>query len=285
MWFHVFNRGARRQTVFHDDADRRCFLGLLDQIHQRHGVEVHAYCLLDNHFHLVVHCPERNLSEAMHWLATVYVLRFNRRHGLDGPLFRSRFAAKHIDDDAYLLNAVSYVHRNPEHHGLGVPLDRYEWAGHRAYRGLVVPPRWLVTGFVQALLAKAGNDYESMFGAAPIPGTQPWVVDTEDVLESLSSIDDVESVVLAVVGGDADQILESKRGSHNDARALVLLLSAKVPGLSDGDLAERYGTTGRSAISSMRRRACQRLESDGGFRHRHDTIVALLTDVDRPPAP
>lgn len=281
LWFHVFNRGARRQDIFLDDGDRRCFLGLLNEVHQRHGVEVHAFCLLDNHFHLVLHCPERNLSEAMHWMATVYAQRFNRRHGLDGPMFRSRFAAKHISDDRYLLDAVRYVHRNPEHHGLGIPLDRYQWSAHRTYLGLVPQPKWLETGVVKALLTTAGDNYPSMFDHATGAGSPPWLVDLEADCESLSSIDDVEAAVLAVVGGASDQFRHSTPGLHNEARALVLLLSWRVSGLSDNDLTARYGASGRSVITSMRRRAQQRLETNGGFRLHYEACVSRLADAGR----
>lgn len=86
-WYHVMNRGASRRTIFHSDTYRQLFLALLGEITQTFGVEVHAYCLMDNHYHLLLHTPRANLSAAMRHLQGLYTQRHNRMEQTDGPSF------------------------------------------------------------------------------------------------------------------------------------------------------------------------------------------------------
>ena len=107
--FHVMNRGSRRWNIFLDDDDRQLFLRLLGQTSERFDVSVIAYALMGNHYHLVLICHGPALSEVMHWLGSRYVVLFNRRHGFDGTLFRSRFSSVEITSDDQLLTTVRYV--------------------------------------------------------------------------------------------------------------------------------------------------------------------------------
>src|SRR4051812_49416104 len=90
-WHHVMHRGARHASVFRDDEDRLLFLNAVDEAVEHHGLEVHAYALMPNHFHLLVRSPLGNLSKAMKHVIATYTLRANRRHRWDGPIFRGRF--------------------------------------------------------------------------------------------------------------------------------------------------------------------------------------------------
>lgn len=112
-WYHVVNRGVDHQPIFFDDSDRVDFGRLLGVGHDRFGVEVHAYCLMTNHFHLLVHCPNGGLSDFMHDVTATFTRHVNDRLGRDGPLVRGRFRSFIVDSDAYVLCATRYIHRNP----------------------------------------------------------------------------------------------------------------------------------------------------------------------------
>ena len=112
-WYHVMNRGANRQTVFATERDRLAFLALLGEVSEMFAVEVHVFCLMGNHYHLLLHTPRGNLGGAMRHLNGVYTQRHNRAAGRDGPLFRGRYKAILLDADAWLLQVSRYVHRNP----------------------------------------------------------------------------------------------------------------------------------------------------------------------------
>ncbi len=275
-WHHVFNRGARRSAIFLNDRDREEFLGLAGGACERFGVEVHAYCLLGNHFHVVLHCPERNLSDAMHWLLAVYVQRFNKRHGFDGPLFRSRYASCHIDDDAYFLSVVRYVHRNPVHHGLTDSHDSYRWSGHRAYTGDAPVPPWLERGMVMGLLATAGTDYRDWLDRdAEATELDDLECFDDEVIEGLGIVE-IEDAVQKVFGVGLSGVSETRKGARNRAREMAILLATTLAAVPDASVASRYGLAGPSSVSSVRSRANARLGGDAGFRQRRDAVRSLL---------
>ena len=113
--YHVMSRGDRLEAIFYDDADRQEFLRTLGQACLKTGWQVHAYCLMNNHFHLVIETPQPNLSLGMKWLLGTYTQRFNRRHRHWGHLFGGRYKAQLIDgrSPGYLRAACDYVHLNP----------------------------------------------------------------------------------------------------------------------------------------------------------------------------
>lgn len=149
---HVMNRGVNRQRVFFGDGDRIEFGSRLADIHERFGVETVAYCLMTNHYHLVLRAPAGHLSDAMHHLGLVYTRRTNERIGRDGPLFRGRYHSIPVTTDHQLLRAVRYVHRNPLDI---VGVDRladFRWSSYRTYLGCRRPPSFLDTDLVLGLL-------------------------------------------------------------------------------------------------------------------------------------
>lgn len=133
-FYHVTVRGEGRRTMFEDDSDRRAFLDLLDLQVDKHGLVVHAWCLMGNHVHLLLEDPRGRISEAMHGLATSYAQRFNKRTGHVGHVFQDRFFSEPIENEAYLLEVVRYIHNNPENGGIG-SREEYPWSSYREYVG------------------------------------------------------------------------------------------------------------------------------------------------------
>ena len=113
--YHVMNRGNRRETIFDDEQDHVRFLETLGEACQKTGWQVHAWCLMGNHFQLVVETPQPNLVEGMKWLLGTYTGRYNRRHKLFGHLFSGRYKALVVDSASpgYLKMVCDYVHLNP----------------------------------------------------------------------------------------------------------------------------------------------------------------------------
>ncbi len=136
--YHVMSRGDRREAIFHDDTDRELFLATLGESCQKAVWEVQAFCLLPNHFHLVVETPQGNLVAGMQWLLGAYTGRFNRRHRLTGHLFSGRYKALIVDGsgDGYLKTVCDYVHLNPVRARLvaaAEPLRTYRWSSFPEY--------------------------------------------------------------------------------------------------------------------------------------------------------
>ena len=136
--YHVMNRGDRREEIFKDDKDRERFLATLGEVCIRTGWQVHAVCLMGNHFHLVVETPQGNLVAGMKWFLGTYTSRFNRRHKLFGHLFSGRYKALIVDGSAtgYLKTVCDYVHLNPARAKLLKPeaaLRSYAWSSWPEY--------------------------------------------------------------------------------------------------------------------------------------------------------
>jgi putative transposase len=136
--YHVMNRGDRREPIFKDDQDRQCFLETLGEAGAKTGWQVHAYCLMLNHFHLVIETPNANLVAGMKWFLGAYTSRFNRRHRLSGHLFSGRYKSLIVDGsgDGYLRTVCDYVHLNPVRAKLlapDQPLRDYCWSSYPEY--------------------------------------------------------------------------------------------------------------------------------------------------------
>ena len=125
--YHLLSRGDRRESIFIDDKDRRQFLATLGRGCLKTGWQVHAYCPMSNHFHLVIETPRPNLVEGMKWLLGTYTMRFNRRHRVSGHLFAGRYKSLLIDGAAsdYLRIVCDYVHLNPVRAGLVRKQERH----------------------------------------------------------------------------------------------------------------------------------------------------------------
>jgi putative transposase len=177
-WYHVFGRGNERRAIFGGDRDREHFVELLAVLPERFRVRVHAYALMDNHYHAVLQTPEANLSAAMQWFHGSYSAWYNARHSRVGPLFQGRYRAVPVEGGAWAYALSLYVHLNPLRvAGLGLDprgrvaerkdwrtptpaqvterlgrLRAYGWSSYRAYAGYAPAPPWLET---EALLERA----------------------------------------------------------------------------------------------------------------------------------
>ena len=134
---HVIQRGNRQQAIFYDDEDRRFYLGLLKAALQRHGTRCLAWCLMDNHVHLILVPPSADgLRAPLASVHTAYSQRFNRRLGASGHLFQGRFASYPMDD-AHLMVAVRYVENNPVKASMVAAAQDWPWSSARAHLGRV----------------------------------------------------------------------------------------------------------------------------------------------------
>jgi len=142
---HVTSRGDRRDDIYKDDTDRIRFLEILGEVIQSANWVCHAYCLMTNHYHLVIETPEGNLSKGMRQLNGVYTQASNRRHGRVGHLFQGRYKAVLVDGDAYLLELTRYVVLNPVRAGMVDRPGDWGWSSYLDMLGERDSPDWLAT--------------------------------------------------------------------------------------------------------------------------------------------
>ena len=129
---HVIQRGAGKQLIFEDDSDRATLLETVGTHLSNRDMSLLAYCLMDNHVHLLVEDPAGNLSEAFHSAWTTYARRYNTKTGRIGPVFQGRFKSVPVESDPQLLLTARYIHENPKRVGL-CPTDTYPWSSYHSY--------------------------------------------------------------------------------------------------------------------------------------------------------
>ena len=134
-FYHVINRGNNQENIFKNKRDKEKFLEYLEKAHQRFSIIIHTYCLMSNHYHLLVQTPEPNLSVAMQWINVSYATYFNKKRDRQGHLFQGRFKAILIDADEYLTHLSRYIHLNPVRAKMVETPDEYPWSSYPAFIG------------------------------------------------------------------------------------------------------------------------------------------------------
>jgi REP element-mobilizing transposase RayT len=163
--YHVFTRGNRRQLVYLDAADRFRFLDRLEEVVVGFSWLVHAYCLMPNHYHLLVQTPEPNLSRGMHRLNGLVAQAFNRRHEVDGHLFQGRFKSPLVESDAQLVELARYVVLNPVRARLCTDPAEWRWSSYRATAGLEPKPPLLTLDLVLGYFGPDRETAQRAYGA------------------------------------------------------------------------------------------------------------------------
>lgn len=146
--YHVTSRGNRREPIVDDDEDRLAWVAVLGNACLRFNWRLHAWCLMDNHYHLLLETPEANLSHGMRHLNGVWSQAFNRRHGRVGHVFQGRFKAVMVERESYLLEVARYVVLNPVRARMVDDAAQYAWSSYRATAALEAAPQWLTTGWL-----------------------------------------------------------------------------------------------------------------------------------------
>lgn len=152
--YHVTSRGDRREDIYHDNTDRETWLAILAQTCKRHNWQIHAWCQMSNHYHLIVETVEGNLSAGMRQLNGIYTQSVNRRHRRIGHVYQGRFKGILVERDSYLLELSRYVVLNPVRAAMVKHTRQWKWSSYHAMIGAEPRPAWLQADW---LLRQFGN--------------------------------------------------------------------------------------------------------------------------------
>jgi putative transposase len=307
-WYHVMNRGRRGENVFADEKDYCEFLALLQEASTMFGLRVAAFCLLSDHYHLLVQTPGGNLSRVMRHINGVYTQRYNRSKKFDGQLFRGRYKSILVGEDSYLLELLRYIHRNPVRAKICESIDAYPWSSHHGYVSNGQKWDWLYTSFLLDMFSeesgKAKKGYSefvqcaddeevtnffnkkkqsSVFGSA-LFGT--WVKEkyyavkkNNEVPESQElapTIAEIKKVVSQCCQVDESSIGQSRRGQVNEARNLAIYLARKHCGFRLEEIGKDFGLDKYSSVSSIVVRTEKLLSQSDALQKRLKRIVHKL---------
>jgi len=294
-YYHVMNRGAGRRTIFHGDEYFEAFLKTLEEAHRRFGIEILCYCLMSNHYHLLIKTPEGNLGRAMRHVNGVYTQRHNRLRKTDGPLFRGRYKAILVEQDSYQLQLSRYIHRNPLEASLVDSLERYPWSSYPIYLGEQSAPKWLYRDEIYGQLGakrlvkakyrafvELGIDEElaTFYGKGnqvPYLGSdtfRAWAYQQRDTADNevnqktlqhfRPNIEQIINAVLDEFGVELDSIIGSQRGRREDniPRWVVMYLGQELCGLTLRQIADRLGLKRTGSIPTTIGKLRLRMEND-----------------------
>ncbi|MFN3218508.1 MAG: transposase [Acidimicrobiales bacterium] len=308
-WHHVVHRGIGRADIYLHDGDRAAFVDLLGDLDERFGLEVHAYVLMANHYHLLVRSAEGRLSRAMRHLNGCYTQRHNWHHGRDGALLAGRFHSSLIEADSYLTRVARYVHLNPVTAGLARAPEAYRWSSYAAYLHPAQAPRWLYRERVLEYFAgsrgalhrftvagDADDDLDVLDRRAP-----PAVLGSDEFkTKALAradcspekatarrratvrpTLEAIDAAVAAEFEVAECTLHEGRRGHPNPARMAAVHLAAELSGLDHAALAPHYGYEGYTGVSGASSRARHRCETDKAFARRIDGLIEQLAGPSR----
>jgi REP element-mobilizing transposase RayT len=175
--YHITSRGNARMPIFEDDYDKTVLLSVLEDVIKRYNWICHAYCLMDNHYHLLLETVDPTLSIGMRYLNGVYTQRYNRRHHRVGHVFQGRFKSILVDRDSYLLELCRYVVLNPVRAGSAKDASLYRWSSYKPTAGFSKPPSFLTVNWILCQFAinkKQAQQQYRQFVLAGVEVASPW---------------------------------------------------------------------------------------------------------------
>jgi putative transposase len=307
-WYHVMNRGAGRRTIFKNNAQRRYFLSLLQDTHDRFNAEWHAYCLMGNHYHLLLRTPEANLQRIMRHLNGLYTQFFNRSERKDGSLFRGRYKAILVDAQSYWLQLSRYIHRNPLEAKLCYSLTQYPWSSYRAYIGADKAPDWLTTKYTlnaigtrnvhlryKAYVSKpVGPEIQKFYDRKkinPVLGDdafktkvlarKPKTVDVPELgtARVVPSLNQVIETTCRYYNVDENTIWRQIRGKGvtSPARSVAMYLFQHAANMRLAEIAETFGLASYASAGATIRQVKQRRATDKTLDESINYIILDLT--------
>lgn len=227
--YHITMRGNGKQLLFEDDVDRRRILSFIRSSITRFNIKLIAWCLMGNHVHLVMSDPGDNVSEAMHLVMSCYASWYNRRHGHVGHVFQDRFSSAPISSEEYLLDAIRYVHFNPQKAGI-CPYGAYRWSSHLDYVERDPDIATVDLAFVRFAFPSV-RDYQTFMNASNVVVVRPSTggrIDEDEALDvgislvrlfGLSELSDVK----ALDKTKRNEVLAAMRGAGLSIRQIQRL--------------------------------------------------------------
>lgn len=307
-WYHVMNRGRRGEKIFQDKADFKIFIELLEELNEVFNINVASYCLMTNHYHLLLQTPNANLSRSMRHLNGVYTQKYNKRHNYDGPLFRGRYKSIVVDSDSYALELVRYIHRNPLEAGIVDDINKYQWSTHKTYLSSAEKWKWLYKDYILKLFSKSKPESIRLykhFVKQEIPETisniykrknLPAILGKETFIDKIKEkffsennfeeipevkklAPDVKKIKLVICKEyniEEQDLYYSRRGYLNEPRNVALYLVRRLRNDTLNQVGDEFRIAKYSTVSSVVEKVKKDMALDKKFKSR---IMSLIKKI------
>jgi REP element-mobilizing transposase RayT len=303
-WYHAMNRGRRSENIFLKRKDYDTYVELLIEASKLWTVNIAAFSLMPNHYHLLIHTPKGNLSRFMRHLNGVYTQRFNKNNQCEGQLFKGRFKSIVIDGDNYLLQLLRYIHRNSLLAKLVKNIDDFEWSSHPGYISNSQAWNWLYKDFMLSILSynkkdqlktynkfmgqkdrkdiiklMEGKKWPSFFGSNEFVRSmkEKYYQEKKDreIPESYClspGIDHIKDEVCKFYKIPIEELCHNKRRSLNEQRDVAIYLSRCLRNDTLEQLGKDFLLNAHSSVSTVLRRIKKRIVKDSVFKKKVNEI-------------
>ncbi|HTP05607.1 MAG TPA: transposase [Nitrospirota bacterium] len=305
-FYHVMHRGNAGSDLFKSERDRGKLLEYFSKAVARYEIKIHTYCLMTNHYHLLIETPHANLSQAIKWINVSYAAYFNRKRRRSGHLFQGRFKAVLVDADEYLKHLSRYIHLNPVRAGMVEHCKDYAWSSYPVFSGYNKLPEWLETHWLLSLFGKnqdqakkryrdfvesvqnqeIENPSKDIVSGVILGGVDfvNWV--KQEFLSKRSDIKEIPQLrslkprltpedLISVVCEEFDcgrETILRKGKKKNLARDLAIYLSREVTGESGVALGRYFGGISGAGILVRHNHIANRIETDRRLKRRVNRI-------------
>lgn len=293
--YHITSRGNERKNIFLDDSDRFRFFEFLKDYHDRYGILLHGFVLMDNHYHLILETPNGNLLKVMHGINGGYTGYFNRKYERSGHLFQGRYKGILVEKSTYLLQLSRYVHMNPVRAKIAKKPEQYRWSSYPAYIGKEKEHKWVEYSWILSTFGKGReaarrkyreyveesldkgmeNPAKNLYGQI-ILGSEEFIEKikgmfkgktiSKEIIErkrllKISSPEDIIETVAKVFGVNRDSI-NGKNFRGSAARKTAIYLVQKYCSIKNEEIGKIFGEIHGSAISKVSARFKEELASN-----------------------
>jgi putative transposase len=307
--YHVLSRGNEKQDIVITDDDRKLFLATAGEMGERFEIDLFAYVLMDNHYHLLFRTNRANLCRSMQWFGATYTKRFNLRHNRNGHLFQGRFKNMLVQNDAYLLQLSYYIHRNPLRAGMVRRVADYRWSSHRAYAYGKSGQNWLNTNVILGQFVNVKDPHQAYRETMQRYSKEkqgPWedlrhgiFIGTEKFVKRIKkrylpdiphaelphqkqvtkgvNLDKVLSKAAGILKGDMDLCRKSARISKSarSDRDLLVYIAWQLGVATNQQIGEKFGLT-YSSVSQRARVVKENLNKDKALARKYRHIKSLI---------
>jgi putative transposase len=298
-FYHVTSRGNEGRNVFKSRRDREKFAEYFESASQRYEAVIHAYCLMDNHYHLLVETPLGNLPQIMHHINGAYTTYFNVKRKRSGHLFQGRYKAILVAIDEYAKELSRYIHLNPVRAKLVEIPEKYDWSSYKFYIGKQKPPEWLNRDFILSYfgtnVSDAQKGYQSFVNAltngqyeslleevvgSTLLGSAEFIASIKDTYlagrKPDKNVPALKELAGSVSMGDIFDEVESVAGEDQSlARDIKLYLCRRHTGEKLKDIGKHFGI-GESGVSKAYRRILEKMPQDAKLRTKTEEIERNL---------
>ena len=298
-FYHITSRGNEQKAVFKNKRDRTKFLEYLESASERYSAVIHAYCMMDNHYHLLLETPSGNLSQIMRHINGAYTIYFNVKRDRSGHLFQGRYKAILVDRDEYAKELSRYIHLNPVRAKIVELPEEYEWSSYMFFIGKKKKPEWLYTDFILSYFGRKrssaekeyqrfvnliiGEDHESPLKdivSSTLLGPPDFIRYIKDTYISGKKADkNIPALREFIDKVSVNDIFERVEGVFSDnhvlSRNVKIYLCKKYTANRLSEIGA-YFNIGESGVSKVYRRLSQRIEKDKKLKRNIDKIIKNL---------